>query len=300
MKKISGLTVMLAVLLMLGSYAPAIGGKIPLDYQMSHTYHYDFLDYENYFPTGDGENIWDMQESDYLKGIFYIGYIQDTNTGDFFWSAVPGEEELTGIFDLHCTSVSYEFPDDPRAGDIHWEFEVEMLELWYEQDPTDDSRWRPSLDVVGATFDDARQRASTGISGNEEFYMALDESGIDDEGNAVTGYWYADYDPLANTFELWDGVYAIEHPTHGWGPHGIVSSETQGSPYWLDIDQAVQPGIMVDFTSHGEILFENTVGWDAKSTDPFHAHPTPEPATMLLLGSGLIGLGAFGRKKLRK
>jgi hypothetical protein len=29
-------------------------------------------------------------------------------------------------------------------------------------------------------------------------------------------------------------------------------------------------------------------------------HPNPEPATIFLFGSGLIGLGVFGRKKLKR
>ena len=42
----------------------------------------------------------------------------------------------------------------------------------------------------------------------------------------------------------------------------------------------------------------DTLGGDTSGGDV--ASPVPEPATLLLIGSGLVGLAAFGKKRFKK
>lgn len=54
-----------------------------------------------------------------------------------------------------------------------------------------------------------------------------------------------------------------------------------------------------DFRPHPDAGMTD-YGWDVNSEDPAIGHAIPEPGTMLLLGSGLIGLTGLGRRKFRK
>ncbi len=114
---------------------------------------------------------------------------------------------------------------------------------------------------------------------------------------------------LVSHLEGWSGAYEFGF----WAtPYGLPK-------YYLDDErntEATGPGMASDGTSAYGLVYQATGGYlfafdynnSPNSARDFNdlvfkgqsIQPVPEPGTMMLLGSGLIGIAAWGRRRLKK
>jgi hypothetical protein len=157
-------------------------------------------------------------------------------------------------------------------------------------DTNSDEVWDYIVDLTNWT--ESGKNNSDPNEGDYNVYsvsLALDNLGYilsgNDNSDGWTGFLIRDDHPVAYD----GGSYYGQVSFSGW------DSSSPTSEYTFDF---IEDGISLGDTF--------TIGWAPNCANDViyetmaNPTPTPEPATMLLLGSGLIGLAGLGRKKFLK
>jgi hypothetical protein len=282
MKKVVLITMLIAGLAFISTPADAfdIGGYTgDLEFKFS-----DFTEGNLYTSSSNGYGNADKQEDAW--SIFKVSTLKTATAQTLWWDGKDGEE-LTGIFyglDDDAWTV------DPVTGHLNVQSVGGYIDLYLDTTPDFDPTGGPD-----ARNDDGDPTTYPTVTDGELFLRLALVPGIK-YGNGVTDDDHITYDnDLDATTTPFTGDGAFYLAVIG----GSAADMFDSNKYILvdDAGNVTYADFYGNFVATATADPDDDFGWLATSEDPIEGKVVPEPTSMLLLGTGLLGLAGFRRKK---
>lgn len=320
MKKLVGILIVSLVVVMGGMFSQASAQLIANDTNVIYFNNYEFWTDE------DGGYLDPTEAPEVTVGMHFVGIINIqgiyVNGIQTYYSSPT--DQITGVFAQQIEQIYTGFGTDPYdplnlthitlgapavtmfTGFDGTTFDTglvgdEMFALYHDTGPG-----TTPFETNGTIAQDV-DVATDGALWLTLGYADPAGDGVGEPGNATddTGYAYSHGDIIGVAFEnltgeTWAGLNAYVNNT-GYPMAGIED------PNEMELDQAIcgfNGCLMTDVHLSGELepwqenwRLDGTSPWDFASNDPAFINPIPEPGTILLLGTGLLGLGAYGIRR---